>query len=202
MKQSLYHEYIQRHHLKLPLVSYSTKTNVILRQKTKRSEKPVWRILSLNWRPQDYHPSFFEVNYLEAIHNGFNNNKCFKDILRSDTWYWDQYEINLLNIIKEIKNQEFFAQKTTENILAAWEMFVFLTDSYLADKFDYDFFQLLEKSIYKSYSLRERKLAFKKVENLLEKKDPTIWDFWQHRIKPISCVANNQWLVHLINEKL
>jgi hypothetical protein len=200
MKHLLCHEYLQRHSIKVPLVFHVIKTNVILWQK-KEKNKPNWRVLSLNWRSQDYHPGFYEVNYIEAIHNGFVGKKCFNHINRSDIWSWDQYEINLLKIVKEMSDQKILAKNNTEQLLAAWEMFVFLTDSYLAKKFNYSFFHLLERSTHYSYSLKERKVAFQKAEIILNK-DLFISSFWNNRIKPISYTTNNKWLIKLINQNI
>jgi hypothetical protein len=195
MKQLLCHEYVQRHSLKIPLVLYPEKSNVILRHKTEN----IWRIFSLHWRVQDYHPSFYEVNYFEIIHNGLQNKKYFKDIIRTEIWNWDQYESNMLSTVKEIKNENFVAKEASQNLLSAWSIFVYLADSCLANKFDYGFFEILNQSLYNKLPVKKRLAAFYAAEEFL-KNDPLVWEFWNHRIKPISSPTNSKWLIELINE--
>lgn len=199
MKQTLCHEYVQRHCLDVPLVLHTTKTNVILWRKNSTNDDVIWRLFSVCWRAQDYHPGFYEVNYLEAIHNGFEIKKCFRDILRSEVWNWDQYERNILKTVEDIKKEKFLAKKNTEQNLAAWEMFLYLTDSCLAKNFSYEAIKLLEESIRSGYSLKKRNFAFYKAENYLKQFNDISY-FWFQRIKPISATYNNRWLINLINE--
>lgn len=195
MKQLLCHEYAERHLSNIPLVLYPEKTNVILRHKIEN----IWRIFSLHWRAHDYHPGFYEVNYFEIIHNGFQNKKFFKDIIRMEVWNWDQYENNVLTLVKQMKNENFIAKNSSQNLLSAWSICVYLADSYLANKFNYDFFEVLNKSLYNKFPVKTRLAALCAAEELL-KKDSSIWEFWNNRIKPISRPTNSSWLIELINE--
>lgn len=199
MKQSLCQEYFQRHSLEVPVVPHVVKTNVILHCKNPDKEEHRWRLLSICWRPQDYHPSFYEVNYLEALYNGFEKQKCFQDFLRSDIWHWDCYEKNVLEIVKEIKKKKLLAKKRSEQTLAAWEMFLYICDSWLAKNFSNDAIKLLEESIRVGHPLKKRNFAFYKAENYLKQFNDISY-FWFQRIKPIACNTDNDWMINLINE--
>ena len=197
--QSLHHEYLQRHSVDIPLVFYDKKINIILKSTTENIQ---WRILSLLWRPQDYHPGFYEVNYLEAVRNGFEASRCFKDLIRSDVWYWDQYETNLLQLVKKTKVDNFLAIRPSGQMLAAWEIFLFVVDAHLSQIVDLDFIKLLQESVCAKNTIAKKLKAFRKAERLLKYYFNDAWSFWHYRIKPIanSPNNNNQWLIKIIND--
>jgi hypothetical protein len=195
MKISLQQEYLQRNNCNIPIVLYNSKTYVFI----KDTHKSLFRTISILWRHQESHPGFYEVTYSEPIHNGFESHRFVKDFLKSEIWHWDQYEKNILNLVASIKKEEFKAIDSNKQILAAWQIFLTITDSWLAKTTDRSFLRHVEQSLDNSLSISKRLNACKVAQEYLKETKNKAFDFWFFQIRPFAKDQNNQWLIDLIN---
>lgn len=196
MKLSLHQEYLQRHCANVPVVLYNKATHVFLKNK----DRYEWRFVSILWRHQESHPGFFEATYSQPLHNGFESQKFLKDFFKSQTWYWDEYEKNILNLVSSIKSDGFKAIEAKNQMLAAWEMFLLIADSWLAKTTDTTFFKYVEQSINSNCSISKRLESCKKAQDYLRENNNSAYDFWFFQMRLSARDQNNYWLTRLINE--
>lgn len=198
MNLSLQEEYFNRHNLEIPIVLFKPKSTVFVKTKTQPS---VWRIFTTNWRDQDArHPGFYEINYSEAIHNGFTkeNGVLLKHICQSERWEWDHYEENILNLTNSLRSSDFVAIHPIEQVLAGWHMFLIMFDQYLSDTMPQEFLHSAVKCLDSNIGLSSRTSLFVTAEKYLRMNQPSVAEIWNCRILPMA-KNHSDWLVKLIN---
>lgn len=194
MKLALHQEYLARHNSQASLVLYNKKNVVFLKNDT------LWRTLLITWRDQELHPGFYEVRHSQVIHNGYEERMSFES-LESTSWYWDQYEPNIHVIAKQLKHEGFKAVPSKEQVLAAWNIFLIITDSWIAKNMDSHFFEKVEGSIRDDYSPEIRAKFLHEAQLMLASTgDTDLIDIWLHQLWPLTKVQNSEWLIRLINE--
>lgn len=192
MKTSIIKEYILRNKIKVPVVCFKKKSCVVL--KNKKNEN--FRILSITWRNQDYHPGFYDINYYEPIKNGLETTKLFHNLL-SDIWHYEEYEDNLLDFCKTIKQENFYCCSYSQQIFDAWKIFLDLAGSGLFKTYNFDFeqqFCILQSA----KSLKDKKHHFDNLQNVLKSKKNQYSDLWFYRIKSVFLTSNSRWLTDLL----
>lgn len=198
---ALHQEYINRHKLQAQLFLYNPKTCLFLRREN-ASGLPEWRILAIQWRMQDKKPSFFEFNYSQVIFDEHLMRNVTKDISTefAASWYWEQYEKNILKLASVLKSESIKAIGKQEELLAAWEVFLLIADSLLVKCSNKNFHRSLEISLRKELSIEERKKACYEAQSFLGNNFKEIYNIWHYQI--FSLVKNNdaQWLANLIND--
>lgn len=194
MPMSLHEEYIHRHKLDVPVVLYNHRSTVFLRNKDAPQS---WRILVLAWRDGGNHPGFFEVSYNEAIHNGHLMGKLVKDLIPNSTCFWDEYEACVLRMAQSIRKAGYSAVPTEETTLAAWQFFLIMYDSWLAETMDRSFFWLVEHTLRPDLPLEARHKACHVAQKQLTV-DSRVNDLWHYQILPLA-KHGSEWLVKLIN---
>lgn len=197
--RSLCQEYLHRHNFKKNLPVHRHRATVFLKSNFEFSNN--WRVFSILWREQERHPGFYEINYSNVVHNGIQNNKFLKEIYVSEVWYWDEYEHKLFKFLKNIKKDGFYAVDDSLAVLAAWEIFLIMCDSWLAQNASLDLIKCIEKTINKNLKIEDRILEQQKAQSLIGKlQNSRVNDLWVFQIKPLLKDQNNQWLIDLINE--
>lgn len=191
----LHEEYIRRNGLNIPVVLYNHRSRAFLRSKDTPSK---WRILAFYWHEPDRHPGYFEISFVEPVHNGHAGGKLIKDYMKPTMCYWDEYEYNVLKFVKYIQENGFEAIKPSEQILAAWQIFLIMYDSWLARHMDAGFFKLAGTSLDANLSLSRRMEAFEAAQSQLciDKRTNDVWAF---QLLPLA-KSGSEWLVRLINE--
>jgi hypothetical protein len=191
MKISIIQEYISRNKIKVPVVCFKKKSCVILKNKKDES----YRILSITWRNQDYHPGFYDINYYEPIKNVLNT-KLFNTLF-SDIWHYEGYEDNLLDFCKTIKQENFYCGSYSQQIFDAWKIFLDLAGIDLCKTYNFDF----QKQFFILQSIRsskEKKHHFDSLQILLRSKKTSYSDLWFYRIKSVFLNVNSKWLADLL----
>lgn len=192
---SLHEEYMARHGVKEPIVLYRRKTSLFLVSKSQPVRR---RMLSIVWRERETRPGFFQLTYNQAVKDGYESENVVQDVFEPMTWDWDEHETSVLDLVDDIKC-EFTAPDQTKQFLAAWETFLYMTDSWLARHMSSLFFCLVGKSLDAEGSLMSRLEAIDSAGDMLRKKDRNIFDFWHCQLKPIS-TTNSKWISNLIND--
>lgn len=195
MPMSLHEEYIQRHNLNVPVVLYNHRSTVFLRNK----DAPYnWRVLVFSWRDGGNHPSFFEITYSEAVHNGHEQGKLIKDLIPATICYADDYEAAVHRMVANVRNAGYYAFPPEEQILAAWHFFLKICDSWLASTMDQAFFWLVEHTLRSDLPVSARLKACSVAQKQLWF-DSRANDLWSYQILPLARYGS-EWLVKLINE--
>jgi len=96
-----------------------------------RAEPKVWKahwlVFQISQRHENYHPSYFNFNWLMPIHNGAFRNGSVSNISEPLRVEWDDYDVEIIKAaqrddgLKPIKN-------LTEAKLLVWELFLFAAD--------------------------------------------------------------------------
>jgi hypothetical protein len=112
--------------------------------------------------------------------------------------YWDQYEKFVLDTVQELKGGGFRATESEEAILAVWEIFLIMYDSWLARNMDSTFFCLVEQSTKKSASVESRIKACALAQKFLAI-DSHVENVWTFQLLPLARYGA-EWLTRLIND--
>ena len=193
MKTSIIKEYILRNKIKVPVVCFKKKSCVVLKNK----KNDIYRILSITWRNQDYRPGFYDINYYEPIiKNGLETTKLFHSLL-SDIWYYEEYEDNLLDFCKTIKQENFYCGPYSQQIFDAWKIFLDLAGNDLSKTYNFDFRQQF-CVLQSTRSLKDKKHHFNQLQNILKSTKSQYSDLWFYRIKSVFLTSNSKWLTDLL----
>jgi hypothetical protein len=191
----LHEEYIKRHNLKIPVVLYRRKSSVFLKSK----EAPhKWGVLAFCWHEPDRHPGFWDVGFNDVVHNGYAERRLLKSRHKVDFCYSDDYEEVVWIMVNYAKEYGFAAVESGEQVLAAWQIFLMMYDSWLAEHMEPDFFKLVGESLdpSKPRDVRLRKFEAAQRELII---DRTVNDVWMFNLLPLA-KPNSEWLIRLINE--
>lgn len=190
----LHEEYILRYGLQVPIIQYDRHSVVLLHSKI----RPVCgRLLILEWHPGDNHPGYYEFHYQTPVHDSLGRS-IFKSCLRTSPVYWDQYELKLLSLLSEIR-EAFVVVPEREDVLAVWQMFLYVCDSFFAKKMEQDFFTLVEHSLSSEFDLEHRMHCFNIALDLVRHRYSPAFEVWKYEIMPLA-ETHSRWLEKLINE--
>lgn len=191
----LHEEYIKRHNLKVPVVIYANRSSAFLKSK---NWPATWRILAFYWREPDRHPGFYEIICREVIHDGHEKGSLTECAIRTINCYWDGYEEAVQNMVRINQHDDFEAIKCEEHLLACWQIFLMMHDSWLARNMDEAFFKLVGDSLDPRLSLETRLARSEEARSQLSI-HKSIYDVWTYQLRPL--VHNeSEWLVRLIND--
>lgn len=190
----LHEEYIKRHKIDIPVVLYKQRSTVLLRSQNTPYR---WRILAFRWRELDNHPGFWEIFYNEAVHNGHEIKTLVNDVYKIEVCHWNKYESSVYFMISRVLADEFVAIEPEEQVLAVWQIFLMMYDSWLARHMGNGFFELVGISINSLLPRAGRLEAIDEAQRQLCI-DKTINDVWAFQLLPLA-KAGSEWLVRLIN---
>lgn len=190
----LHEEYIHRHKLNVPVVRYDSTSQVVLHSKATPLQ---WRIITCRWRTHGSRPrpGYFEVCCKSPVHNGYYKEHTLIDIISPKSFHWEEYEGGILSIIDHLK-MDFEAVKEKESLLAAWQIFIFIYDSWLANNMNYGFMGCVSESVDFDLDLSSRQSAYKKSLSYL--KGTEVEDAFTYQIKWWSG-CHSKWMEDLIN---
>ena len=188
----LHEEYIHRHKLNVPVVRYDSTSQVVVRSKVTPLK---WRIITCRWRTHGYHPGFFEVCCKRPVRNGYYKEETLSDMFVPKSLHWEEYERNILYIIDCLK-EEFEAVSEKESAMAAWQIFLLIYDSWLANNMSSDFMGYASESVDLDLDFRSRQVAYKKSFSYI--KGTEVEDAFVYQIKWWSG-RHSKWMENLIN---
>lgn len=197
----LYEEYLCRHKINKPLVSYQHASTVIL----VGGHMPTrWAIVSVVWSDPVAHPGHYVVEYLRPIHDGYACNKYFEKYNEKDI-YWDEYEDYFLQMAQGLKHHvspagcpatvPTMVYGSKEILLSLWEMFLFVYDSWMCHQ-PGELKNYVYSSIHPDASVQERYSGYMESLIYLATKAPAVLKSWKTDFMPF--VQNYAtWLIDL-----
>ncbi len=188
----LHEEYIHRHKLNVPVVRYDSTSQIVLRSKAIPLE---WRIITCRWRSDGYHPGYFEVCCKAPVRNGYYKENTLEDVILPKNIYWDEYESDILRIVDHLK-VSFEAVSKRESSMSAWQVFLLIYDSWLANNMKSEFMGYASESVGLDIDFISRQEAYKKALSYLcgtEVEDAFTYQmkWWSGR--------HSKWMEDLIN---
>lgn len=197
MRLSLHQEYCQRHNSSAKVVLYKPNTVLFLKSLNSDSQILRWQILTINHKEEVTQPSKFKISLWNMQHNGYEKENIFLDQFEPQEWYWDEYEGKILNLVSYFKLNSFKAFGFKDQVFAAWELFLFLTDSYLRNELDNSSYCFIKQSVNDDNPTKQK--DFLESQIIIKKQDHKAYNLWFYNILPLAKNQENEWLVDLIN---
>jgi hypothetical protein len=193
----LFEEYIKRHNLNVPLIYHNSKSTVLLKQKDILVS---WKVLSFSWTIIPRHPSYYEIVLGQPVHDGYQPGLLIQNCRGyPKECHWDEYDGQVKHICGQLKQEGYQAIVGREKALAAWEIFLYIYDSYLARLMDKAFFWFVEQSINADLSVSVRSNACRVAKKMVMDKDSKLADALIYQIMPL-VRDDSDWLARIINE--
>lgn len=186
---NLQEEYIKRHSLNIPLITYVSSGSILLRMEQS------YILMTIKWREEQAHPGHYYINYFTPIHDGYNRFSYFHKIADVERELdWDEYQPFLY---EWSKGQVHPVSGDLNVILAAWEIFVYCCDSWLVDYVTPGLEKLIYKSLDDQQTLENRFQGYQEALVAISTEYPYILKAYKQEILPH--VANYcHWLAQLI----
>lgn len=132
----LFEEYLARHNLDVPLVHHCANGTLLL-ESTTRPKNGMWSsrwiLVSIKWIDEDHHPGYYRIEMNIPVYNGYSKGTLFTKQLKVEK-KWQEYESFFLNWAGSLTGMRSISDKM-ENILTAWEMFVFICDEWFSSQY-------------------------------------------------------------------
>jgi hypothetical protein len=186
-------EYIKRNDLKIPLIVWSRRSSVFLRSQTTPYK---WYILASRWHDPDNHPGFYDIALNSVLHDGYEDGVLLQNIDKFEKCHSDQYEKQMLHMVNFCKLSGLKAIEGKDHTMAAWQIFLMMYDSWMADHMDGDFFKLVGLSLDSKATRKSRMSAINQAINKVDKRGK---DVWVYTMLPL-VQDYSDWLVKLIND--
>lgn len=175
-------EYLNRHGITgVPIVSYVTNGSLLLRS----NENPSlggWVLMLISWKDPRNHPGKYHINFCNPVHDAYKKGKFFVRCLDRDIEIeWDRYQDYLLAWAKNVNATAIVGEM--EVSVAAWEVFSFCVDGWLATEADSVFRKLHYKSIDLELPLKDRYSAYQTALNHLGSNYPEMYRSYKEDLK-------------------
>lgn len=189
----LYEEYLARHRLEVPVISHCTTGSVFLR--TGMMAFP-YSFLKIFWVENSRGPGNYVITHVHPIRDGFYEKGQIFERISSVNLYWDQYEDYLLEWADNCVGRPV---RSDVSFFAAWEMFVYIFDSWFKNQP-----QILKTVLFETLdednSHNVRMQSYKEICNYMAVHTPAILKVWREEILIwVGCYSG--WLSRLIEEK-
>lgn len=191
----LHEEYLSRHKLPLLPVRYKRKASAFLRSTSNPSKM---RVLSSQWQSRESHPGYYKVSYCEAVHNGWSVGKFLHYQINSAEVYWDQYESYMNVMCTKIRKNGYVALPADQQLLAAWQFFLIMHDSWFCQKNKQDFFFLAQDTLRTDLSMTTRMASVNECLLALRSFDSPVYEIWSYHVHQF-IASDSEWLVKIIN---
>ncbi len=199
----LQEEYLKRHRFTLPEVRHTLTTGSLILKAVQAEPQDRWVLVNIHWIDGSQHPGYYNVKIIKPIHNGCNSKELFVNLSCYPPTFVLSYE----------EMEQFFLEFATyshgtlhaihdvkESNLAAWEIFLYCFDSFLASYASYKLKSCIENSIDFDLSTEDRHVAYFEAINVLMTEQSPVFDKYSSLIHTF---AQNQlnWLATLVNAK-
>lgn len=192
----LYEEYFRRHNIKEPIVEHCSAGSLFLRTKNIGSLGSSWILLNITWVENTRGPGNYFISTLTPIRDGHEKLRMF-NCINSTTLPWDKYEDYLFDWVNKFGNNEPISQN--KSFFAAWEMFVYIFDSWFKNQ-PQTLKTLLFETLDEDNSFDKRKTYHKEICSYMSVHTPAILKIWKEEIL-YRTSSYAEWLVKLIEEK-
>jgi len=190
----LHEEYFNRHKVKLPIISHCTTGSVLLRNNGTMAYPSSF--LKIFWVENSRGPGNYVVTHLFPVKDGFFDRGQIFERINSVSVYWDQYEDYLLDWALDVKGSPVLEE---QRFFAAWEMFVYMFDSWFKNQ-PHSLKLVLFETLDEDNSTKVRMENFKEISSYMSVHTPAILKIWREEILIwLGCYSG--WLAQLIEEK-
>lgn len=196
----LYEEYLNRHKINKPLVSYKqTSTAIIVGGMPTR-----WVLLNVLWNDPGGGVGHYAVEYLRPIHDGHTRNRCFERFADKKLC-WDEYEDYFIQVALSLKDEIAFDGQSIivpklvcgskDVLLSLWEMFLFVYDGWICRQ-PGELKNYIYRSVNPESSAEERYAGYMESLVYLATRAPSVLKSWKTDFMPM---AHNYatWLIDL-----
>jgi hypothetical protein len=194
----LFEEYFQRHQItQVPVVYHCVSGSLLLRTNDRNIWKNRWVLINLKWQHGDGHPGKYHFDVSLPIHDGFLKGSIFE---RCPTIQknWQEYEDFIDSWASSLRGVEPVCG-IKEIFLCAWEMFVFMCDSWFM-KQTYEIKEFLFQTLNIENSIDVRFEYYENMMNIISIKQPSLIRVWRYEVlSRVQCYAN--WLAVLVQDK-
>lgn len=183
-------EYLLRHGIEVPLIRHVKRGSLFLKTNEKAD---YWRVLTINWEKVPNHPSIYRIKMLRPIYDGYLNKELFECV---SYWegHWEEYENYLLSLAKSLDNHTPIVGRRNTT-MAAWEMFLFCHDGWVAEYLDYD---LIYSTIDLDLNADARHQNLQEVSAYLASSHKHFFNVWkEHLLSYLENYCN--WLGSLVS---
>ena len=171
----LHEEYLARHGLKIPVVNYCTSGSLFLRGK---GTTYPYTFLKIFWTENSRSPGNYVITHLRPIRDGFHKDSQIFSRISSISVYWDQYEDYLRAWAVNCSTESV----PPENCLfAAWEMFVYIFDSWFKNQ-SQSLKAVLFDTLDADNSYEARLRSYREICSYMAIHTPTILKVWREEI--------------------
>lgn len=190
----IFEEYFQRHDIiDVPLVRHCTNGSLILESFDSQIWKSKWVIFSIRWVDHDHRPGHYLMEINVPQHDGHETGEVFDQQVQIEK-KWQEYEDFILDWSKNIKGVR--PIKGKEAIIFAWEMFVYVYDSWFLKQPE-SLKQKLFQSLDKDNSIQTRYSSYQDVAIFLSTHHPAVMRVWKYEILA-KLQYDTDWLARLI----
>lgn len=204
----LYEEYFGRHNIKLPIIEHCAAGAILLRTSTRRIilndstiQTGPWVLLNIVWIENPRGPGSYSVADFSPVRDGYFEKGQIFDRISMSYLMWDKYEDYLLNWIDKLDYwaSEYRPIPPDKAFFAAWEMFVYIFDSWFKNQ-PQTLKNLLFETLDEDNSFDKRKIYYKEICSYMAIHTPAILKIWKEDILNRLSVYSG-WLVKLLEEK-
>jgi hypothetical protein len=183
----LHEEYIARHGLKMPMINHCARGSLFFHPPDPTIYP--YSFLKIFWLENSRGPGSYAITHISPVHNGFYEEGKILNIISSKNLYWDQYEDYFINLITNPIGRPI---SSVNSLFAAWEMFVYIFDSWFKNQsqsIKSVLFHTLDKD--NSYDIRIQN--YNLICSYMAIHSPTILKLWKEEILIwVSCYSD--WL--------
>lgn len=205
----LYEEYLKRHKLdNLPIVHHGFKHSLSFKilEKSAWSKLlhhnlylsfPTYAILNIQWEHNDHRPGEYQFFISYPVRDGYLGDQIFANYSIAQVKY-HEYENFIQNYINDLPKIKVFHNQT-ELFFVAWEVFVYIYDSWFA-KQNGDIKYMLYESLDNENDFDERQGFCREIINKIANQNPTVARVWRQEI----CAkvdASSSWLADLVEKR-
>jgi hypothetical protein len=195
-----FEEYFNRHDIKdVPVVHHCNGASSLILKTTDSSLwTSRWLLVTLKWEPHDHRPGRYAITARQPVHDGYLTEQFFLDFPQTYK-KWDEYEDFLLEWCNSLKGVVPVVGDHYEVVLTAWEMFVYVYDSWFL-KQPNDIKNSLFHGLDKEKPIKYRYQHYQDVIVFLSTHQPAILRAWKYDF--LVLVSNYaDWLAIILNNK-
>ena len=188
----LQEEYLQRHKLKVPVISHVKKGAIFLHV-TKG-----YVMMKIDWQDSERHPGSYVISYHSPIHDGYNRGTYWHNIPKVEReLQWDEYQYYFASWAKGDLHP---VSERKLVVLTGWQIFILCADSALARLSDARLEKLIFASVDPDKPIENQFTNYQQAVAYLCTQHPALLRAYTRNIVPhLECYC--YWLADLIKNE-
>lgn len=175
----LHEEYLQRHGLKIPVINHCATASLFLKNDPYSwsgiDRYVPYTFLKIFWIENNRGLGNYAISHLWPIRDG--KDRIFEKV-GTENFYWDQYEDYLYQWCFDHKEHIVSPEKS---LLAGWEMFVYILDSWFKKQPQF-LKTILFESLDEDNSISSRLQSYKEIYDYMNIHSPGALRIWKEEI--------------------